>query len=179
MFVAILVPDDFKNNLRKFIEINSEIANIRWTPEPNWHLTLFFIGFINEIKLPVVNRKLQNLISGKKSFLLNFEMYSLEGKPSKSSMIWCRFQYSDLFANLSGEIEKELKNELEHIQDFKRTIPHITLARLRRSVKRKEINLKVQSEIKEIKVDKCQLWQSIGTTSGMIYDNLFEYNLND
>ena len=176
LFVAIPVPQNLKQDIRKFIESNSSVANVRWLPEENWHVTLFFIGFVNENKLDSINEKLTKEIKLKSPFTLHFEKFSMEGKPSQYSMIWFRFKFSETFSEISEEIKRALKKELEQVQEFKRSIPHITLARLRKSVKRKEINLNFTPDTKETEVSDCQLWQSIGTTSGMVYKNLFNYD---
>lgn len=176
LFVAVPVPRNLKQDIVKFIESNSSVANVRWVPEENWHITLFFIGFINENKLNFIKQKLNQELESKKSFNVYFEKFSLEGKPSRSSMIWYRFRSSGMFSEISDEIGIALRNELEQVQEFKRSIPHITLARLRKSVKRKEVNLNFTPETKEIAVTQCQLWQSVGTTTGMIYKNLFHYD---
>jgi RNA 2',3'-cyclic 3'-phosphodiesterase len=176
LFVAVPVHTGLKNDLNKFIEENSDIANIRWIPEENWHITLFFIGFINSNKLNFINEKISKVISNRQAFPIEFEKYSMEGKPSKSSMIWCRFHFSKIFVDISAEIGMAINNELEQVQNFKRSIPHITLARLRNSVNRKEINLNIKTENRKLHINYCQLWQSIGTTSGMIYRSLFEYS---
>lgn len=175
LFIAIPVPENLKQDIQKFIEINSSVANVRWVPDENWHVTLFFIGFVNVLKLNSIKEKLEKEIKLKSPFKLFFEKFSMEGKPSKLSMIWCRFKTSETFSEISEKINNTLKDELEQVQEFKRSIPHITLARLRKSVKRKEINLDFIPETKEILVKNCQLWQSIGTPSGMVYKNLINY----
>ena len=177
LFVAIPVPAEFKKDLKEFIKLNADVANIRWIPKENWHITLFFIGFINENKLNIINEKTKEIITETNPFELHFQRFSLEGKASKKSMVWARFNTSEEFEKLSNQIQKNLIDELEEVQKFKRSIPHVTLARLRKSVKRNKINLETNPDKKILEVNQCELWQSIPTSTGMKYENLYSYNI--
>ena len=177
LFVAVPIPPELKKELNNFFSINNSVTNIRWTPERNYHVTLFFIGFINSSKLPSIKEKLNSFITAQNCFALSFDKFSLEGKPTKKSMIWMRFKHSPEFENLASQIGFILKNELEEVQNFKRSIPHVTLARLRKSVKRNEIKLDMVHDNQILQVSELQLWQSVSSPKGMVYNSIDNFYL--
>lgn len=73
LFLAISVNQEYISFLTSFREANKNIKNIRWTAPVNLHLTLCFIGNVNESKINKVISIIENLSQKTKSFSLEFK----------------------------------------------------------------------------------------------------------
>ena len=46
MFAALVPPDDVVEDLDAFLEPRREVAGPRWSPPPQWHVTLAFAAAV-------------------------------------------------------------------------------------------------------------------------------------
>lgn len=99
----------------------------------NLHLTVFFIGDVEDAVVGEIRNKLPLIASRITApFSLRFQSFSPEGgRKSKPSMIWARFEKSDEYTALNRLLLDELKPLLPEGARFHEPIPHVTLARIR------------------------------------------------
>ena len=53
LFVAINIPDDIKNGIEVEVD-NINLENGRWMPLENWHITVSFLDYQPEEKIPQI-----------------------------------------------------------------------------------------------------------------------------
>lgn len=136
IFIAINLPLEIKKQLLVYqqeIDDLFEISPIKWTQKENLHITLSFIGPVEEKKLKEIGEIVQE-ISLKKSFFIKlfkisygpFEEYQEYEIPK---MVWAR-GYSKEFFSLQQELEKKLyiKKIISSLE--KEKLLHITLGRI-------------------------------------------------
>jgi RNA 2',3'-cyclic 3'-phosphodiesterase len=59
LFVAVELPDPVREHLRSGTErLRSSMDGWRWTPAAQWHLTLAFLGEVDEDRLPELTRRM-------------------------------------------------------------------------------------------------------------------------
>ena len=162
-FISIELPEEIKNKIRKIQNGLPEFKG-KLVESENLHLTLKFLGEIDEDKIEIVKKKL----SGMKFKKLNCNLDSI-GVFSESfvRIVW---------VYLSGceELQKKIDDALKGIfAEEKQFMSHITIARVK-SVKDKKRFLE---ELKKIKIeeinfntDKFYLMESVLKPEGPEYN---------
>lgn len=100
------------------------------TAPDNLHVTMFFIGSVEDADLPDICRIAAEAVAEAEPFDLEFSEIVLAPEDREADMIWLRGEPSE------GALA--LRNALEHAftskyADNKRFRPHVTLARLRKN----------------------------------------------
>lgn len=147
----------------------------RFENPKNFHLTLFFIGEIDESKLSEIHTELRKILEnnfGK----LNFNCTEINAFPDLKNprvlFMECINTENKIF-DLAGKIKNVVK-DFGLIPD-KNFHPHITLARVKGKVKLKDL-----SDIKidiNFSVAKVSIMQSRITTKGAEHKEIFTINL--
>lgn len=165
LFVAIPLPSAIIKALAGYSKQFPNLPHARWVPPENFHITVYFIGWVEEKNLPEIISRTQESILSIASFSLKFreviwappslrQSGASEGKSSSPRMIWALFERSAAFESLA---EKE-------------SIPHVTLARFDASSKWRKIKIpQPKLENKIFKVDKILLMESKLSKTGPIY----------
>ena len=91
LFVAHPIPDQLEVKLQEVSKKNELVRGIRWTPGANMHITLFFIGEVEENNVTAIRESLNKLFSNQQPFSIDFDTICTAGKKKISSMIWARY----------------------------------------------------------------------------------------
>jgi RNA 2',3'-cyclic 3'-phosphodiesterase len=157
LFVAATLPAGLHTYLARQVH-QFEHSSIRFIPEQNLHLTLYFIGNVPQEQLPAIRQTLQQVAAHHPPFTLQLEQLEAGPKPRSPRLVWARFQQSEPFAKLSRELTQLLAPEPPREQ---KAIPHITIARFRKD-KPAPRNLPVIVPEQEmlLHLDTISLWRS-------------------
>ncbi len=134
IFVAVNLPKEIKKELAKKqedIKINFETDPVKWVVRDNLHITLAFLGSIDDDLIPKVVDELKNL----KSVPFNFYLDDIKYIPNRreAKMIWS--------TGVSKQLEylkKEIDEILTSIDGLSYTFegydfsPHVTLGRIKK-----------------------------------------------
>ncbi len=169
-FISINIPEEIRKEIKKVQDLLPEFFGKKTEPE-NLHLTLKFLGEIEENKIEEVKEKLREI---------KIEKFTTEideiGVFSEKfiRIVWLHMKDCD---NLQKQIDNALKNLFE---PEKRFMSHLTIARVKKCDKKKFLQ-----ELKKIKIEKIKfivndfyLMKSELATEGPIFSVLEEYNLN-
>jgi 2'-5' RNA ligase len=138
LFIGFLLNDDWKDAIEEFIEAQAS-PSVRWIPEPNWHITLLFIGDFSAAQFNDLITMLEAFFKSQKPFGIPFDTFVYAPNPKRPKMIWCKGATNPNFANITERTSKAFAEFAARIelpfQPEKRDeiIPHITLARLQLS----------------------------------------------
>ena len=169
-FISIDIPEEVGDKIKNIQDALPEFYGKK-TEHENLHLTLKFLGEIDEQKIEEVKNKLKEIK------LKKFE-----------SEIDCIGVFSEKFVrivwlhlNNCGELQKIVDDKLEDLFPLeKRFMSHLTIARVKK-LKDKNEFLKKLDEIKipEIKfnVKSFKLKKSTLTEQGPVYETAEEYKL--
>jgi 2'-5' RNA ligase len=173
LFVAIPVPALMDETLKSLQHQNSSLNGIRWTPIPNLHITIFFLGEISELNCSFVKQAVSKVIENSSPFHLDFEKITLTGKNKYGRMIWAQFRKHNSFASLSNGIFEAVEPYLILRRFIHDPVPHITLARM----KTEPVSLNLNSEklISLPEVNSCELWKTVHGKYGVVYDSLEQF----
>ncbi len=125
LFVAIDFPTKVR---RRLADMAGGIPGARWTDEAQMHLTLRFIGEVEEPLLPDIAEALR--LVRLPAFELGLEGIGSFGKLRQARVLWAGVKPSDRLAQLQGKIETVLHDLIE--PESRKFHPHVTIARLKK-----------------------------------------------
>ena len=183
IFIAINLPEDIKKKLADCQGKWPELP-IRWTKKENLHITLVFLGYLNDEELLEVCKITKEVASRNQSFSVNLNKICY-GPPKKMPprMVWVEGEKSEEFTSLREDLEKSLMTSEEvHFSSEKRAFsPHITLGRIKvwefRQIAPEE-RPKVSEEISlNFEVNSIEVMESQLKRGGSEYSVLESYPL--
>lgn len=173
IFIAIESPESFNNY---FKELQNTIKNdIKATFTKSFHLTLKFLGEIEEIKV----EKIKALLKKIKFSSFNLSLSNIGVFPNENyiRVVWIGLNPVDKIITLQQKIDTTL-SDLDFKKE-KKFHPHITLARIKH-IKDKREFIERLKKIKIKKLDftlnKFKLIKSTITPEGPIYEDLGNYH---
>lgn len=178
LFLGIPIPGNFNAAFNEFIFPNRDIAGIRWTPETNWHITVYFFGGVEREMLANLEALLELGLKEARSYDLVFEKYDLGPSAKSPRMIWARFQKQEAFRAMVNRIH-ELYLQINPAQQMRKSpLPHVTLARIKDGGALQNIDWKVDFAEKNLSVKQLNLWESILGPSGAEYKLIRQFQLS-
>ena len=159
--------------------IHSSMDIIRWVPPDNIHLTLCFLGIISDQDIPNIIQTLENCITFK-YFKIKIECTGVFPYPNIPKILWIGIgKGADELTSLQQHIEKALR-KFKEINQKEKFMPHITIARIRRSQRKIDVLpfLKCVYSPIELDVNSICLYESQLLPEGAQYTVLTEFPLN-
>lgn len=177
LFVAADIPkilvEDF-STYQKTLSLNE----VRWTKVENYHLTIAFLGYVDESNLTNLENEIGQIASQTKSFDLHYESLILAPPGKDAQMIWAKLAPSENFANLVGRIYSFAKPYITELVRTER-IPHITLARFREDIVVNEDNIRQpQLRQRSFTVSQISLMESKPEKTESQYLKLATFNFS-
>ena len=183
-FIAIELPTEVKDKLSKIQEqLKKSGADVKWVEPKNIHLTLKFLGEIDDKKLEKIIEIIDGTVKDKNTFHIRISSLGAFPKINYPRVIWIGIDKGDCETK---EIAKELEEKIAKIgipKEGKAFSSHITIGRTRSTLNREKLvqELKTQSANfcggLEFVVTKITLFKSTLTPGGPIYEALKETNL--
>ncbi len=133
IFIAINLPENIRKKLADYQNRWPELP-IRWTNPKNLHITLVFIGYLNNDELLEICKITKEAVSKYQLFLINFNKICYGPiKKIPPRMIWAMGEKSQEFTGLRDTLEKSLtySQEISFSPEKREFFPHITLGRIR------------------------------------------------
>jgi len=183
-FIAIELPSEIKDSLRRLQEkLKASKADVKWVEPNNIHLTLKFLGEIDDKKLEEIIKIIDDTAKEKNKFQIHISSLGAFPKIDFPRVIWVGVDIGD---KETKQIAQELEEKIAKIGIPKEDRPfssHITIGRTRSSLNREKLaqDLKNKAELNgerlEFYVTKIILFKSTLTPRGPIYETLNETNL--
>lgn len=178
VFIALDLPQEIKKEIKKIQGLlkKKNLFTGKFTKVENLHLTLKFLGEIDEEKIEKIKEKLREI---QKESFESFDAYIEEiGVFSKNfvKIIWVKLDGKQVF-ELQKKIDEKLK---EMFEPEKRFMSHVTIVRVKH-VSDKKTLLEYLRDIKlsklKMKVDSFYLMKSELFPEGPVYEEIEKYNL--
>jgi len=133
IFIAVNLPAQIRKKLLEFQRQWADLP-VRWTKEPSLHITLVFIGYVDNDEMLEICQLARQAVRKSQPFEIKFKRICLgpPGRPAR--MIWIEGEENPGLAKLKNNLEEALLNSVN--SGFSRREnrpfrPHITLARIR------------------------------------------------
>ncbi|MCX7715931.1 MAG: RNA 2',3'-cyclic phosphodiesterase [Endomicrobia bacterium] len=141
-FIAVELQKDVIESINNFVfktyrEIDSN--KISWVKKENLHITLKFLGEIDEKQVEIVKTVLKEILQNKKGFLVSVEGVCVFPKINSPRVIWLGIKEGkDELKTLANLIEEELyKNGFP--KESKEFTAHLTIARIKQIKRLEEV----------------------------------------
>lgn len=175
-FIAVELDKQIIEELTRILNLLKEAeADVKWVNPPNAHITLKFLGSVQEQKIEKISKIIEESVSVYKPFSLATQ--SLGAFPTLNSprVIWIgALSENEKLEELTETLETKLVSL--HFAKEKRCFkPHITIGRVRSNKNNVQlINLLRTLEIakKEMLVKTVTLFKSTLSPKGSIYERL-------
>ena len=177
VFLAIDIPAAIKKKIARLTEsIRNYYPHYNWVSEENYHITVYFFGQVDENMISKIKSRVKNEIWDVKPFYLYSKSIGVFSK--QKHVLYIDFYREKKLEKLFEKIKKSFCNKNK---DKIQYIPHLTLARGKRSSKQQYFALTKKLKKIDIKIsfyiDKIILYQSIITSSKPIYKPLCQFTL--
>lgn len=160
VFVGISLPDDVKKRLIQKTEKWRELP-VFWSEKENFHITLTFLGYIDDLSIGDVCRKVKEAAKEMEGFDVLFEKIELSPHRDDPKMVWLSGNASEELRDLQKEIEKSLGMFVVDKKEFR---PHVTLGKINRAKWRNlsekpdlEENLKISIPVLSVEVFESRM----------------------
>jgi len=183
-FIAIELPGEIKNSLSHLQEqLKDAGADVKWVQPNNIHLTLKFLGEIDDKKLEKITKIIDDTAKEKNKFQIRISSLGAFPKIDFPRVIWVGLDSGD---KETKGIAKDLEEKIAKIGIPKEDRPfssHITIGRTKSSLNRERLvqDLKNKAELGGEKLEfyatSITLFKSTLTPHGPIYEILKETNL--
>lgn len=160
----IFVEIQVANSLRKRLaQVTSKWADlpVKWMKEENLHITVAFVGYVDESMIPEICEKVGDATADFEAFDLEFSSIELGPDPKDPKMVWLTGEACPELGMLNEAVERALGMRPTAHKQF---IPHITLGRIR-AIKWDELPEKpeISEKIKvSMTVDSVSIMESKG-----------------
>jgi RNA 2',3'-cyclic 3'-phosphodiesterase len=177
LFVGIGLPPELKLRLSLLC---SGVPGAKWVDPGNFHVTLRFIGEVDEGRAADIDEALAQIRAP--GFELALSSVGSFGSASKARMLWAGVEKSPSLLHLHQKVESALMR-MGMQPEERRYTPHVTLARLKYAPEggtgRLQAFLAEHALFKAppFAVDRFSLIASYLTKSGPIYEDEAEYPL--
>lgn len=177
-FIAIDIPENVSQNI---VQINKRFLKRNFKPVSanNIHLTLKFLGEVDEKTLKQIYEKLKLILS--KHQVFTFSIGGLGAFPSEKNarVLWFGVKEgTNKIVSLAYDVQQVVQEF--NIGKLEKFIPHITVGRFRRpSNILKEVAEARKSclEVFVVTVDSVKIFKSTLTPKGPIYEVLYKIEL--
>jgi 2'-5' RNA ligase len=129
-FIAVELSQELKDALRDVQEsLIREGLSFRWVKPESMHLTIKFLGEIDKVLLPLIDKAVSEVCARNKMFSIHLKGMGSFQRKGGSAVIWAGVDEVQSLTTLHSQLEDEFK-PLGFIQE-ERFTPHLTLGRIK------------------------------------------------
>lgn len=177
LFVGIDLPLSHKD---EFVKVQSllTIPKARWVTKENLHLTIHFLGYIEEDHVPAISELMSNIASKFPSFELFYNQLIIAPPKKPPRLLWVLFKKEKEFERLS-ELVIDTTREFTSPRVRNKKIEifaHVTLARFP-YLSKKEVTLP-KPNLKSLSIEQFHLFESKLSPKGPSYTIIETFNLS-
>lgn len=183
-FIAIELPEEIRTILSSIQDkLKQTHADVKWVKPENIHLTLKFLGEIEQDLVKKIQSILAEITQENASFSLYLSHLGAFPKPQYPRVIWIGVTNDQTVIKIAEHLEKELL-KIGLPAESRPFSTHITLGRVRSGLNRKLLTEKIEflnkefaSPPPEFKVLSLTLFKSTLTPQGPIYEIISSHPL--
>ncbi len=169
-FIAVEMPEEVKEYLET---LKKEFHQKGLSPAKGFHLTLKFLGEVDENKIEKVKEKLRDIEFD--PFKFSLSKLGVFPNQNYARVLWAGIEPEEEVKRLQEQVEEKLKEF--HFEKDHAFHPHVTLARIKFMDDKEKFlsKLKTPVEKKEISVNSFILFKSTLMPEGPVYEVLEEF----
>ena len=131
LFIAAFLPEETKDVLFRYVQsLRSFLRGVRWEPREKLHVTLRFLGDVDESCLEDISADVGSAVRGSGSVKSGFDDFCLFPGSGNPRVLALGLVKNEQFQSLFDKVQSAvLQNGFE--MEKRRFIPHVTLGRIR------------------------------------------------
>lgn len=131
-FIAVEIPSVIKEKISELQEkLKKDQARVSWVKPNNIHITLKFLGNVDESKITDIERAIENAVNQIKPFSTEVVSVGVFPNYKKPRVIWIAAKSEkDLLKLLAQQIDNEL-HKLGFEKESRSFEPHLTIGRVK------------------------------------------------
>jgi 2'-5' RNA ligase len=179
LFVALKIPEKIKVQLFKICsQLVTDASFYKWELKDKIHLTLKFIGEVEENLLPLISTEL-DFVKNYRSFHFNISRFGFFFRDNRPKILWAGLKTDDSIFKLVEELNKRM--EIFNIEPERREFKsHLTLLRIKSNLDNNFMNnfKNYQFDNLNFKANEIALVKSELSRTGAQYTEINNYELN-
>lgn len=179
-FVSIEIPENIIKNVDGIIEkMKKCLTPIKWVENKNLHLTVKFLGTVNDDKLETIETSLKESVKDFVAFEVGLKGIGVFPNPKDAQVIWVGINKgSDTFKKISEKVDSALKLFREEEHEF---TPHLTIGRVKNKIDvgflEGFIKEHKDTDLGTFKVKSISIFKSTLTQGGPVHEELKKVRL--
>ncbi|MEM7007547.1 MAG: RNA 2',3'-cyclic phosphodiesterase [Thermodesulfobacteriota bacterium] len=174
IFIAALLPESIRDQITSHINsIKADIKGVKWEKPEKLHLTLNFLGKIQEGKLEQITTMLDNLIDDHDPFQLHLTNFGAFPNLRNPRVLYIGLSENKHLSIFHSKLTKELSELGFEIEERKFT-PHITIGRVKNKIRIDSCKDIIQTHFE---LNRITAIESELNPKGSIYTPLKTFNL--
>ena len=171
LFVAINLPDTLRRAVWEAgTPLRAASYPVRWVDPAAIHLTLKFLGNVEETREPEIIEAVQGAVRGAKPFSLSLDGFGAFPTPRRPRVLWVGCEAAPPLELLQDRVERVFADLGFPVEGR----PHLTLGRARRDVRPRDFaalerDLQTLEFHGDLLVSSLDLMQSVLTPQGAHY----------
>jgi len=181
LFVAVELPASVRRALGELARDLARCrADVKWVEEENFHLTLKFLGEVDQARLPEVQEALARAARGAKPFSFEATGTGAFPSPGRPRVIWVGVgRGAEELGSLAARVDAELAR-VGFAAEARPFSPHLTLGRVRSPRGVGDLVRALEQACfpaREVPVGEIVLFQSVLGRAGPVYTPVARYRL--
>ena len=133
-FIAVDIPGDVRDKLDSLIDkLKNSQADVKWVKPKSIHITLKFLGNVEEARLPKIKEIVENVAKNIQPFTVSIEGTGTFPNDRRPRVLWVGIRKgSETLTRLAEELDSRL-SVLGFEREKRSYSPHLTLGRVRSS----------------------------------------------
>jgi len=175
IFIAALLDDDTRRHISDYMtSIKDRISGVKWERQEKLHITLKFLGEIEQSKLPDICNVVDSACADMAKIGIAVSHFEAFPNLSRPRVLYTRFDESEHINKLQQSIDSGL-TDYGFPAEIRKFIPHVTIGRVN-SIYRLQPPVPLVQR-KECCIDSIAVVQSVLDNRGSRYKNLEVYKL--
>ena len=182
VFIAVELPDKVKKNMVELVNELKEVGSgVKWVEEKNLHITLKFLGWVEDRKADDVIGLATKAAAGTGSFKAKFEGLGTFPPGKSPRVVWAGVgEGAEKIKKLADSLEETLSNAAYRSEE-REFSSHVTIGRVKDKKGVDKLKEKMESfkdpKFGEAIVDHINIMKSTLTPKGPIYETVKEVKL--
>ncbi len=172
LFLALALPEELKDRLGDLVEdFTRADAQVKWVKTENMHLTLKFLGEVEETRLGEIYEVSRLSAGGIPPFDLRIQEVGAFPSLRRPRIVWVRAHQARGLMNLHRRIETGFQS-IGFPPEKKCWTPHLTIGRVKGTRNLKELCRRLEQAVFEpvtFHIDSLHVIQSVLRSEGPLY----------
>ena len=175
-FIAVPVENPALGTIRRLMrELEGQTSDVKWVRDDQMHITIKFLGEVDNRELPKVCEKLREACVGMQPFSVKLSGVGSFPKDKPPRVVWVGVDEGEgILRELNERLEASLL-EIGIAGEMRGFNPHLTLGRVGKGTDLDQLANVMQSQAKfttHFDVDVVQVIESIRERNGMLYESI-------